>query len=202
MTLARKLLRPLYACLAALGFVMAFVTFTPLVPWYARRLGGDWAGARGDVLIVLGGGAIDKEFLASGSYWRCVYAQRAWRAGGYRQVIVSGNGVAPLMRDFLACQGIPPATIRVEDGSRSTRENALYVAKLLNGVPGRKVLLTSDYHTFRARKAFQKAGVEVEAHPFPDAIKMSTSLLNRWPAFVVVVRETAKIAYYWARGWI
>jgi uncharacterized SAM-binding protein YcdF (DUF218 family) len=202
MILARKILRLLFFCLAALGLVMVLVTFTPIVPWYARQLGGAWDDAPGEVLIVLGGGTIDKRFLSAGSYWRCVYADRSWRAGGFRKVVVSGQGVAPLMRDFLSCQGIPVSAIRVEDGSNSTRENAVYVKQMLNGVPGRKVLLTSDYHTFRARRTFQKAGLDVLARPFPDAIKMSMSFAGRWEAFIIVARETAKIAYYWARGWI
>lgn len=202
MALLRKLLRLLFAGLAIIGFVVVLVTFTPVVPWYARQLGGAWDDARGDVLIVLGGGAIDNTALAPGSYWRCVYAVRAWRGGGFRDVVVSGRGVASLMRDFLVFQGIPGSAIRVENRSHSTLENALYTKELLVGVPGRKVLLTSDYHTFRARRAFQKAGLDVQSHPFPDAIKTSMTFAGRWDAFVTVTRETVKILYYWARGWI
>jgi uncharacterized SAM-binding protein YcdF (DUF218 family) len=202
MTALRKAARTLYICLFALGLLMVLVTLTPVVPWYARALGGDWRDSNGEVLIVLGGGTIDKEFLATGSYWRAVYAVRAWRQGKYREMVVSGEGVAPLMRDFLTASGVPASAIRMEDGSGSTRENALYTARLLSGVPGRKVLLTSDYHMYRASRAFAKAGMPVEAHPFPDAIKASKNLLGRWDAFLTVARETGKILYYRARGWM
>jgi uncharacterized SAM-binding protein YcdF (DUF218 family) len=200
--LPRKLVRLALVCFAALGFLMVLVTFTPVVPWYARILAGNWGDPKGDTMIVLSGGVIDPETLAPGSYWRCVYADRVWRGGGFRDVMVSGAGIAPLMRDMLVFRGIPAAAIRIENGSHSTRENALYTAKLLAGTPGRKVLVTSDYHTFRAERAFRKAGLAVESRPFPDVIKTSKNLTGRWDGFVTEVMETSKIAYYWVRGWI
>ena len=68
--------------------------------------------------------------------------------------------------------------------------------------PGRKVLLTSDYHMFRAYRTFRKAGFEIAPRPFPDMLKLSSCWLCRWQAFVTLSDESAKIAYYYARGWI
>jgi uncharacterized SAM-binding protein YcdF (DUF218 family) len=154
------------------------------------------------VLIALGAGIIDEEVLAQNSYWRSVYAWRAWRQGAFRKVVVSGKGVAPLMRDFLVCHGVPAAAIQVENSSESTRASALEVHKLLEGEPGKKVLLTSDYHMFRARAAFTKAGLQVAPRPFPDGLKRVNTPVERWGVFVELVRETAKVAYYRLRGWI
>jgi len=103
-----------------------------------------------DVLIVVAAERIDGDTLGLSSYWRSVYAGRAWRAGGFRRVVVAGAGVAPLIRDFLVGHGVPADAITLEEASTSTRENALNVARLLSGTPGTKVLLTSDYHMFRA----------------------------------------------------
>jgi len=86
--------------------------------------------------------------------------------------------------------------------SGSTHENALYVTELLAGISGRKVLLTSDYHMFRARRAFKKAGLEVLPRPFPDARKRASGWTGRWPAFLDLVGETMKIGYYYVRGWM
>jgi len=97
---------------------------------------------------------------------------------------------------------VPAQAIQIETQSRSTRENALYVKALLAGVPGRKVLLTSDYHMFRAHRAFKKAGLEVVPRPYPDAGKRASGWTGRWPAFLDLVRETIKIGYYYAHGWI
>jgi len=106
------------------------------------------------------------------------------------------------MRDFLECRGVPRTAIEIEARSRGTHENALYVAELLAGVSGRKVLLTSDYHMFRAHRAFKKAGLAVLPRPFPDARKRASNWTGRWPAFLDLVEETLKIGYYYARGWI
>jgi uncharacterized SAM-binding protein YcdF (DUF218 family) len=198
----RGLLRALVAALAALGLLMIVVTFTPLASWYARRLAGPWDDPRGEVLIVVAAERIDAGTLGLGSYWRSVYAARAWREGGFRRVVVAGAGAAPLMHDFLVGHGVPADVVTLEETSTSTRENALNVARLLAGTPGTKVLLTSDYHMFRARRAFRKAGLEVRPRPFPDAIKQCSRYTGRWPAFVGLVVESAKIVYYFWRGWI
>ena len=97
---------------------------------------------------------------------------------------------------------MPASAIHLETESRSTRENALYSAPLLKSLPGRKVLLTSDYHVFRARRAFAKAGIDVSVQPVPDVQKRSGRWLSRWSCFLDLLEETIKIGYYAARGWI
>ena len=64
------------------------------------------------------------------------------------------------------------------------------------------MLLTSDYHMLRAKRAFLKLGVVVQPRPIPDALKRATNWQGRWPVFLDLVSETTKILYYRARGWI
>jgi uncharacterized SAM-binding protein YcdF (DUF218 family) len=192
--------------LAGLGFLCVVVTATPLVSWWATTLAGPWTDPTGDVLIVLAGSSLDGGLIGESSYWRATYAVLAWRAGGFRRVVVSGgpegHPIARGIGDFLISQGVPPEAISLETRSRNTRENALYLEGLLVGSPGAKVLLTSDYHMFRARRALAKVGLEVRPRPYPDVRKRATRWAGRWPAFVDLVGETTKIGYYWARGWI
>ena len=200
-------LRLLEAALAGLGLLFVLATATPLVPWWASILAGPWQDPSGDVLIVLGGSILGNGVMGQSSYWRAVYTVQAWRHGTFRHIVVSGGGygndsVAEPMRDFLECRGVPADVIEIEIRSDSTRENAIYVKELLRGVPGRKVLLTSDYHMFRARHAFEKAGLEVQPRPFPDVRKRAARWSDRWPAFLELVAETIKIGYYYSRGWI
>jgi uncharacterized SAM-binding protein YcdF (DUF218 family) len=194
--------RVFVALAAAFCLLFLVVTFTPAVSWYARLLAGPWDDPKGDTLIVLGGGTIDDSTLAHGSYWRAVYAGRIYQEGGFQRVVASGTKVAPLIRDFLVCHGVPASVIQVENASTSTRENALYTARMLSGSTAVPVLVTSDYHMFRAHRAFEKAGLDVQPRPFPDALKRYNSLLDRWPAFLDLSIETGKIAWYFARGWI
>lgn len=197
-----KLLKGL---LIGTGLLTLIVMFTPLVPWWARQLGGAWNDPAGEVLIVLGGSGLEDGVIGESSYWRSVYAVRAYRQGGFGQVVVSGGGryhVGVAMRDFLVSEGVPTDRIQVEAHSTSTHENAVFVKQLLGNTTSRKVLLTSDYHMFRAHRAFAKAGLDVVPRPFPDAIKRSASRPERWPLFFDLCTETVKTAYYFARRWI
>jgi uncharacterized SAM-binding protein YcdF (DUF218 family) len=188
--------------------LVVVVTLTPLDAWWAERLAGGWNDPPGDVLIVLGGSRASSDgIIAWDTYVRSLYAVRAYREQAFPLIVLSGGTgwsvkVASSMRDFLQSQGVPGTALRVEERSRNTRENAQYTAEMLKAVPGRKVLLTSDYHMYRALRAFRKAGLDVAPHPVPDAFKRSGTLDGRWPAFLDLAGESVKIGYYWMRGWI
>jgi uncharacterized SAM-binding protein YcdF (DUF218 family) len=203
-----RFVRPVQRVLAVLGLGIAIVTFTPLDSILLRLMAGPFNDPKGDILIVLGGDMVG-DALGVGSYWRCLYAARVWHEGGFKRVVVAGGRVYPTaltladrMRDFLICHGVPADDIQVEDRSSSTRENALFTAELLKGTPGRKVLLTSDLHMFRASRVFRKIGFDVAPRPVPDCLKRSDYVIYRYGVFVEVVREAAKTCYYWIRGWI
>jgi uncharacterized SAM-binding protein YcdF (DUF218 family) len=201
----RRVRKLLIGLLAATGLLVGAVMFTPLVPWWARKLAGPMDDPNGDILIVLGGSALEDGIIGQSSYWRSVYALRAYRQTPFARVIVSGGGQfrpADSMRDFLVVGGVPGDRITVEDRSVSTRENAVYTKQLLTGDNRRFVLLTSDYHMFRALRAFRKVGMNVAPRPFPDVMKRSSSLTERWPAFFELCEEELKTVYYWMRGWI
>lgn len=192
--------------LAAIGLLFVTVTATPVVSWWAGKLAGPWTDPKGDTLIVLGGSMLDAGMIGRSSYWRGVYAARAFRGSPFRRVIVSGgptrNSVAIAIRNFLVAEGVPAGVIETETESLSTHENAVNVARMLAGDNSRKVLLTSDYHMYRATRSFIKTGVQVIPRPFPDAIKESATWPGRWPVFLELSTETAKIGYYFVRGWI
>ena len=203
----RRAARWIVHALAAIGFLFVLVTVTPIDDWWIKWLAGPWNNPKGDVLVVLGSDAVE-DVIGWSSYWRSVYAVRAWREGGFREVVVTAgsmNGEVPAaerMRDFMASQGIPASAIRVEGAAQSTRENALKSKVLLDNLSGRRVLLTSDYHMFRAHRVFRKAGIVIEPRPIPDALKQTGWLRNRWPVFLGLCVETGKIGYYFVRGWL
>lgn len=136
-----------------------------------------------------------------------MYAALYYRQARYSQIVLSGgppgdSSAALALRQFLLVQGVPEEVIRLEGASRNTRENALFTAELLRNTPGRKLLLTSDYHMYRAARAFERAGLEVATLPFPDVRKRVGSWRARWPAFLDLADESLKIGYYFVRGWI
>ena len=149
----------------------------------------------GDVLVVLTAAPSIDGVLSESDHIRSLYAVRVWRAGHFRQVLISGNTAASI-RDFLATQGVPPDRMQVEDQSRSTRESAIHTAPLVRGA-GTLVLLTSDYPAYRASRAFARAGVPVLSCPVPDAFKRATVWYMRW---VCLLRKPVKLAKSLATG--
>lgn len=204
----RSLFRLLTAVLASLGALVVVLTFTPVVSWWASGLAGRWTDPCGDTLIVLSGAPSQEGVIAESTYWRSAYAVLVYRECGTQKIILTGGNkygapaVADSMANFVESQGVPPERIVLETRAISTRESALYTQPLLETRALPPVLLTSDFHMFRARRTFEKLGMTVQPRPIPDALKRATSWEGRWPAFLDLVSETVKIVYYYARGWI
>lgn len=196
----------------SIGFVFLLVLLhvTPLVPWAANWFTGEWGEPKGDILIVLSADQLGDGTLGMVSYWRSVYAVRAYRSGGFRQIVVSGGklgypqapSVSSSMAEFMTALGVPREAITLEERSTSTRENALFTAALIRDWPGKKVLLTSDCHMRRARRAFARAGVETSPAPMPDIGKRWNHWVDRWASIAAVAGEAGKFVYYELRGWI
>ncbi len=198
----RKAARICVRLLTLLGALLLLVTLLP-PRWYVTKLAGVWTDPRGATIIVLGADKLDGQILGINSYWRSVYTVRAWKEGGFAHLILSGEtDITAPMRDFVVAEGVPAPAVVLEDRSNNTRENALLTAQVARQFPGPYVLLTSDYHMWRARRAFQKAGLVVEPRPFPDALKRMNQWSSRWSIFIELLVESAKIVYYWGRGWI
>jgi uncharacterized SAM-binding protein YcdF (DUF218 family) len=188
--------------LACIGFVLVAVTLIPS-QWYAGFLTGPWTEPRGNVLVILGSDALENGSLGESTFWRCVFAADVWRDSEFKHLIVSGDSVTTsAMRDYLVWRGIPSEAILIEDRSYTTRQNALNTAKLTAGMSGPFVLLTSDFHMWRASRTFAKAGMSIQSRPCPDAFKRSRDWRNRWSVFLTLTQEVVKIGYYRLRGWI
>lgn len=176
-----------------------------------------------DAIVVLGGGITAGP--PTGPYPdlgaaadRVWHAARLYHAGKAPRLILSGGRLAwqgerlseaDAMRRFLTDLGVPAATLLSEDRSRSTRENALYSAELLQVHGFQRVLLvTSALHMPRALATFRAAGVdalpaptdfEVLPEPFhplrwlPDAQALADSTR--------ALKESLGLWVYRWRGW-
>lgn len=202
MRIARACMRVAYHAFAVVGIVFAIVIATPLVAWWAHAYAeGALDQPKGDVLIVLAAAADDSHGISYSSYWRARMAALAWQTGGFKTVVVSG-GSGPGIEDFLVAEGVPRSAIVAEWDSRSTRQNALAVKRLVANLPGTRVLLTSDFHMYRALRVFRKQGIQVTPMAVPDVLHETENWRGRIPAFETMSIETAKIVYYKLRGWI
>lgn len=196
-----KLRRWLTRLLASLGLITVLVVFTPIVSWWARAYSGPIDRPSGDILIVLSAASDNNGVISYSSYWRARCALLAWQTGNFKKIVISGGG-GPGIRTFLANYGVPLQVMTAEWRSTSTRENAIETSRILNGMPGRKILLTSDFHMFRAIRVFRKLGIDVIPMPVPDVIQTSENLLGRFSAFETMLGESARIVYYQLRGWM
>jgi len=201
--------RRVAAALAAACTLLTFLIYaTPLTYVWGRWLSEPafWQPPQGEVLLVLGGAGLEDGTLGINSYWRSVYAARVWHAHRFRRILISGGPaarpVAASMRDLLVSLKVPAEVIEIEPQAISTRENAARLGALVAGDPGPFLLLTSDYHMYRARRVFARAGIGVKCHAIPDALKRNNFWQERGAIAYELAAETGKILYYRYQRWI
>lgn len=186
---------------AAIGFIFVLATLTPIDSWWARAYSGPIERPKGDILILLSAANDDRGGISFSSYWRAREAIYAFQTGGFKKIVITGGG-GPAIFEYMIAEGIPRQAILAEWQSTSTRESGVAMARLLQTMPGRKVLLTSDFHMFRAVSVFRKLGIDVTPMPVRDVLQSSAHWGGRFGAFEVMLEETVKIAYYALRGWM
>jgi uncharacterized SAM-binding protein YcdF (DUF218 family) len=197
----RRLYRAILRLFTVIGVITILTISTPLVHWWAIATCGPIEQPKGDILIVLSAARDQGGGMSFSSYWRARQAVDAWKGGGFSKIVISGAGV-PAIDQYLVAEGVPTESIIVEGASTSTRQNANNTARLIQNIPGKRVLLTSDFHMFRALRTFRKAGVEAAPMAVPDAIRGSKGWAGRFSALQNLVIENFKIVVYAIRGWI
>ena len=194
--------------LSITGGLLLCILFTPLVPWSERVIAMPWTSVDRGVLIVLSGTSVEysdpasRRMIGLNTYWRVVHAIYAWRNGHFQKILVSGIESDQTIKPLLIANGIPESAVLVENRSANTRENAFFSKPILASFPGPYVLLSSDYHMYRASRCFARANISVETLPVPDLAKRCDVKLQRWDAFCQLAGEFSSIAYYRLRGWI
>lgn len=142
---------------------------------------------RADVIVVLGGGGAERPLRAAELY----------RAGLAPRVLISGSGEGEPIRRRLIRAGVPTSAISVENGSTSTYENAAFSGPVLRELNARKILLvTSWFHTRRARAVFRNVAGDMEVVAVPA---YPASVARGWRDSAPVVKEYVKIVGYWLR---
>jgi len=103
---------------------------------------------------------------------RVWHAARLYQAGKAPWVVLSGGAdlslaqesEAKAMAGFIKDLGVPNLALILEEQSRTTSQNASMTAELLKGLNIHHILLiTSALHMERAKRLFEKQGLQVEA---------------------------------------
>ncbi|MGH8111267.1 MAG: YdcF family protein [Rhodanobacteraceae bacterium] len=164
--------------------VLLFVMTMPLGAWALSRVvlarlppASACTAPAPDTVVVLSagvshppGGATDYASLHVLSLRRLFAGVALWRTLPGARLVISGGGHrripdAVVMANLAGQMGVPPAGIEVEDRSRTTWQNAQFVAALSPPVPKRIWLVTSALHMPRALGAFRAWGFEPCAWP-------------------------------------
>lgn len=176
-----------------------------------------------DALVLLGGGVRPGppnwpySDLNEGAD-RIWHAARLYHAGKAPVVIASGGSFAwqgeriseaEAMLGILLDLGVPSAAIMLEEQSRSTRENALYIAKLLQGQELEIILLvTSALHMPRALAAFRAVGIKAIPAPTDFEVMPQPNHPLRWLPdagalgnSTRALKEYLGLLVYRLRGW-
>jgi uncharacterized SAM-binding protein YcdF (DUF218 family) len=200
-------------CYASINIVMALmiwaISITPVSEALMGRLEAGLAipqYARGDVIILLGGGINEGVSDLSGRgtpsedmMSRVVMAVRLYRQFNIPIIVSGGSGFAgrspeaPVIRRFLVDLGVKENHVLLEAHSRDTQENAMYSQEIvrLHGFR-HPLLVTSAYHMRRSIQAFQKVGMPVT--PIPAHFVTGGDLTYIWVDFLPSARNLLKSA--------
>jgi uncharacterized SAM-binding protein YcdF (DUF218 family) len=136
---------------------------------------------RAEFVIVLGaglgpGGEVPPLLASRLDRARTVWAaldRRAVTAGAFRPLLVVSGGQgddepaaeAQAMARYLTARGVPAGRLLEEGRSRSTEQNLRYSKEIIDGLrPGaRVVIVTSDFHAFRAALTARRVGLRGQA---------------------------------------
>ena len=204
-------LRALVAVLTAtLGSAWLVVAFTPLTAWMATDLPRRDAETQADAVFVLASRVQDDGDLTSTALSRLVHALELLGQDKAPRLVLSElpppyAACAPAARTLMAHLGLKHELLTVGP-VRSTRDEALSVAKLFRERGWRRILLvTSPTHTRRAAGAFEREGLEVVSSPAPEArfdLERLSEPDDRLFAFGTLLHERVGIQFYRGRGWI
>ena len=131
---------------------------------------------------------------------RPVRAAELYKAGAAPWILCSGLGDCDANVQRLERAGVPAAAILREELSRNTSENARFSLPILRRLGAKRVIIvTSWYHSRRARQVFRHYGPDLSIYSRPAYAGCPAS---RWAPQAIsghVKSEYLKLMGYWAR---
>jgi uncharacterized SAM-binding protein YcdF (DUF218 family) len=182
--------------------VFVLLAFTPLAGAVSRRLEMTADLRPADAIVVLGAGASRDGQLSNQSLRRLVGGLTLFHRGLAPRVIVMGPAYeggpveaeirATLARDI----GIPAGALVVESQGVTTRHEAALAAARMREAGGRRILLvTGVQHMRRARRLFERAGLEVMPAPVVEISAEAERPENRLELARLVLQEAVVRLY-------
>ena len=199
---------------ASLIALLAIVSLTDVVAGPARSLiRRDRVPPTADAVVVLSAGVTGDGFMPQQGSDRLRKALELIRAKAAPTLVVSRerrfidrkpvSSIADQDR-MIAMAGVP--AFIATGWARSTRDEAVYVAKVARERGWKRVILvTSPFHSRRACATFERAGVEVSCVPADSrdiAVQSLRDPDDRIAAFAMLIYDVAGTIRYQQQGWL
>lgn len=193
------------------AFLLYAISIEPVKDYLIKPLESSFkrsVNLKGDIIIVLGGGAYDAGELKESSFKRTVEAYILHKRTGAPLVLSGGSisGKVPesiIMKRLLLELGVKEKAIHADIRSRNTMENAFFVQEICKKIGCSSVILvTSAFHMRRAVRTFSEFGFDVQPYPVDfryDGDYTIYSYIPKYSVFkdsVVALREYMGILYY------
>ena len=196
----RALRRTIAGLMLALALTLTF--YPAYLPLVAQALIVDEPLQKAEAIVVLGGGAGDREATGARLFAEG-YAPLIMTTGG--EIVLPGlPGVtsAGLSADELESLGVPASAIVQLTQSKTTCDDARLALSALPGEKKRVIVVTDPFHTRRAQWLFNRAAPELEV--ITVAANPSWFDPDQWWAtdigIIVVAQEYIKFAVTLAQG--
>lgn len=151
-----------------------------------------------DAIIVLGAGLLADDSPSPTTGKRVMHGVELFRQGKADTLLLSGgrggNSIteADAMRSLAVAAGVPDDCILLERLSRSTLENAIYSARLMQDRGWLTALIVSDrLHMPRALLAFDSVGVRTTG-----SVSRGPGIRDPWRWFAYAVHEFLGLLWY------
>ena len=180
------------------AMVVAYLARESLLPLLGRALDVQSQVQTADVIIVLGGGSIDRDR----------YGSQLYQSGLAKHVIATGGPIGTESGMVgLVDGGVPRSAIVLANGTSNTHEDALLSRKIMESRGWQTALLVSDlYHMRRSTWTFQTAFASSSIRIWAAPVVGGSFNENLWwkdeDSFVNVTEEYLKLVYYIGRGYI
>jgi len=170
--------------------LMTFIFLTVVAFFFPQKvLCVDSGPVKADAIVILGGGSHD----------RPEHAAELFKEQAAPRIIVSGAGDCEINRRFLIEAGVLADVIKMENQSRTTKENAQYTIKLLREQKlSRVIIVTSWYHSRRALATFRHFAPEIKFYSRPSYFAFARKDWSRNFTKRIYL-EYAKLPAYWLR---
>ena len=188
--------------------VFLIASLTPAPNIVAARLQAAEVLQTSDAIVVLGAG-IAKGMLKDESMRRTIRGIELYKRGLAPLIIFSGDerrnepAEAAVRAEMARALGVPQEAILTLDRTHTTREESIQTADLLRQRNAKRItLITDSMHTRRAKRLFERVGLEVYPAYSADYVVSMTSPRDRLWLSMRVAQESLALIYYRLAGYI